>query len=284
MSPKKPKGKVPKKTGKDNTPKNSKKNGETNAPTTPNRTSPRLKKNHAAAARNGPQSPSSTLKSTAKENRNIDTPKSTNNSPGDMVNDTTPGGDTNTTPAQEKENSTSDATSPAQQMKDSTSDATRDQQKKNSTSDATPPQQKKDSTSDATPVQDKKHSTPKAPSPIGKKDNLQDCQTKTVTINNTMLPFLYPLYLDEKGEIVCYITHTNHNNWNVQTQAQIMMTYLHNPYLRPPSEMEGTKSPGNDMEVLLMPPPPDGSEGTTVENTAVGKVRQTLSYLYFIIR
>ena len=97
----------------------------------------------------------------------------------------------------------------------------------------------------------------KQPSPKNKDNNLQECGDVKIVVNNTMLPFLYPLYLEkekEKENIVCSITNTNHNQWNNETQRQIMFTFLGNPYDRVRNEERSgsNNTPGEDMEVLLV--------------------------------
>lgn len=116
------------------------------------------------------------------------------------------------------------------------------------------------------------------PSPVNKDDNLRDCRNVRVTVNNTMLPFLYPLHLNKEGKIVCSITDTNHNVWDTQMHAKIMMTFLDNPYKRSLSEDNvGNRYPGEDMEVLLVPPPGNGNDNSSVgDNGAADKVCQTL--------
>jgi hypothetical protein len=114
----------------------------------------------------------------------------------------------------------------------------------------------------ATPVAKDKvlKSSHKQPSPKNK-DNLKECKEVKLVVNNTMLPFLYPLFLEkekigdvEKKNIVCSITNTNHNQWNKETQRQIMFTFLGNPYDRVTREesLGGNDTPGEDMEVLLV--------------------------------
>ena len=93
------------------------------------------------------------------------------------------------------------------------------------------------------------------PSPVNSDVNLQHCKSKRITINNTMLPFVYPLHINEKNEIVCSITDTNHNRWDTQTQIKIMMTFLGNPYERIDRDKNTNTNtgPGDDMEVILLP-------------------------------
>ena len=70
-----------------------------------------------------------------------------------------------------------------------------------------------------------------------------------------MLPFVYPLYINEKNEIVCSITDTNHNQWDTQTQIRIMMAFLGNPYdlINHDKNTNSNTGPGDDMEIVLLP-------------------------------
>ena len=92
-------------------------------------------------------------------------------------------------------------------------------------------------------------------SPVNSDVNLQHCKSKRITINNTMLPFVYPLYINEENEIVCSITDTNHNQWDTQTQIRIMMAFLGNPYdlINHDKNTTSNTGPGDDMEIVLLP-------------------------------
>ena len=93
------------------------------------------------------------------------------------------------------------------------------------------------------------------PSPVTCDVNLQHCKSERIAINNTMLPFVYPLYINEKNEIVCSITDTNHNQWDTQTQIRIMMAFLGNPYdlINHDKNTNSNTGPGDDMEIVLLP-------------------------------
>ena len=120
------------------------------------------------------------------------------------------------------------------------------------------------------------------PSPVNSDVNLQHCKFKRITINNTMLPFVYPLYINEKNDIVCSITDTNHNRWDTQTQIRIMMTFLGDPYDRIDRDKKTNTNtgPGDDMEVILLPRCDNHSIWNSIDDVATinAEVRRPLLY------
>ena len=120
------------------------------------------------------------------------------------------------------------------------------------------------------------------PSPVNSDVNLQDCKSKRITINNTMLPFVYPLYINEENEIVCSITDTNHNQWDTQTQIRIMMAFLGSPYdlINHGKNTNSNTGPGDDMEVILLPRCDNQSIWNSIDDVATinAEVRRPLLY------
>ena len=90
------------------------------------------------------------------------------------------------------------------------------------------------------------------PSPTNNEDNLRHTKSFDAQIHNTMWVYLYPHQTDQDGNIVCKSLCTNYNTYRELACKNIMLSFLGNTLPRKQNE-EGKTSPGNDMEILLVP-------------------------------